>query len=182
MVITKHRISDEQEQRKKALDRSRDKRRPWLTRTNLWLKRTNPLTGSDILKRYRPYGVGEYTFSEELTEALVRNGWGLFLLRFGECHGLDDSLLLILLRLNEIELKLDRIMEELRTPTAIGYSARRGNLPKEDSWLNEANLWRQRTSPGTASKRLIDISLKVIWEKQRTKHLLPPPQSEEAEF
>ena len=44
----------------------------------------------------------------------------------------DDSLLLILLRLNEIELKLDRIMEELRTPTAIGYSARRGNLPRED--------------------------------------------------
>ena len=44
----------------------------------------------------------------------------------------DDSLLLILLRLNEIELKLDRIMEELRTPTAIGYSAHRGNLPKED--------------------------------------------------
>ena len=44
----------------------------------------------------------------------------------------DDSLLLILLRLNEIELKLDRIMEELRMPTAIGYSARKGNLPKKD--------------------------------------------------
>jgi tetrahydromethanopterin S-methyltransferase subunit G len=43
----------------------------------------------------------------------------------------DDSLLLILRRLDEIERKLDRMMEELRTPTAIGYSVRRGNLPKE---------------------------------------------------
>ena len=42
-----------------------------------------------------------------------------------------DSLSLILRRLDEIERKLDRIMEELRTPTAIGYSIRRGNLPKE---------------------------------------------------
>ena len=42
----------------------------------------------------------------------------------------DDSLLLILLRLNEIELKLDRIMEELRIP--IDYSARRGNHPRKD--------------------------------------------------
>ena len=30
--------------------------------------------------------------------------------------------------------------------------------------------------------RLRDISLKVMWEKQRTDTLLPPPQSEEAEF
>ena len=44
----------------------------------------------------------------------------------------DDSLLLILRRLDEIELKLDRIMEELRMPTAIGYSARRGNRPRKD--------------------------------------------------
>jgi tetrahydromethanopterin S-methyltransferase subunit G len=43
----------------------------------------------------------------------------------------DDSLSLILRRLDEIERKLDRMMEELRTPTAIGYSVRRGNLPKE---------------------------------------------------
>ena len=42
-----------------------------------------------------------------------------------------DSLSLILRRLDEIERKLDRMMEELRTPTAIGYSAHRGNLPKE---------------------------------------------------
>ena len=34
----------------------------------------------------------------------------------------DDSLLLLLLRLDEIERKLDRVMEELRT--LIGYSAR----------------------------------------------------------
>jgi hypothetical protein len=42
-----------------------------------------------------------------------------------------DSLSLILRRLDEIERKLDR-MEELRAPTAIGYSVRRGNLPKKD--------------------------------------------------
>jgi tetrahydromethanopterin S-methyltransferase subunit G len=44
----------------------------------------------------------------------------------------DDRLLLILRRLDEIERKLDRIMEELQTPTAIGYSARRGNRPRND--------------------------------------------------
>jgi tetrahydromethanopterin S-methyltransferase subunit G len=44
----------------------------------------------------------------------------------------DDSLSLILRRLEEIERKLDRIMEELRTPTAIGYSARRGSLSRKD--------------------------------------------------
>jgi hypothetical protein len=37
-----------------------------------------------------------------------------------------DSLFLVLRRLDEIERKLDHIMEELRTPTAIGYSTRRG--------------------------------------------------------
>jgi tetrahydromethanopterin S-methyltransferase subunit G len=43
-----------------------------------------------------------------------------------------DSLLPILRRLDEIERKLDRIMEELQTPSAIGYSARRGNRPRKD--------------------------------------------------
>jgi tetrahydromethanopterin S-methyltransferase subunit G len=43
-----------------------------------------------------------------------------------------DSLSLILRRLDEIERKLDRMMEELRTPTAIGYSVHRGNLPGKD--------------------------------------------------
>jgi hypothetical protein len=43
----------------------------------------------------------------------------------------DDKLSLILRRLDEIERKLDRMMEELR-PTAIGYSARRGNRPRKD--------------------------------------------------
>ena len=42
-----------------------------------------------------------------------------------------DSLSLILRRLDEIERKLDRLMEEL-SPTAIGYSVRRGNRPRED--------------------------------------------------
>jgi hypothetical protein len=44
----------------------------------------------------------------------------------------NKSLSLILQRLDEIERKLDRMLEELRTPTAIGYSARRGNRPTKD--------------------------------------------------
>ena len=47
-----------------------------------------------------------------------------------------DSLSLILCRLDEVESKLDRMLEELRTlntPTAIGYSARRGNIPRKDN-------------------------------------------------
>jgi hypothetical protein len=55
-------------------------------------------------------------------------GQGLFLLRSVVS---DDSLLLLLLRLDEIERKLDRMMEELRL-TAIGYSVGRGALPKKD--------------------------------------------------
>jgi tetrahydromethanopterin S-methyltransferase subunit G len=49
-----------------------------------------------------------------------------------------DNLSLILRRLDEIERKLDhmreelRMMQELQTPTAIGYSARRGNRPRKD--------------------------------------------------
>jgi tetrahydromethanopterin S-methyltransferase subunit G len=44
----------------------------------------------------------------------------------------DNNFSLILRRLDEIERKLDRILEELQTPTAIGYSARRGSLPTKD--------------------------------------------------
>jgi len=47
----------------------------------------------------------------------------------------DNNLSLILRRLDEIERKLDRMLEELRTlntPAAIGYSVRRGNLPRKD--------------------------------------------------
>ena len=46
-----------------------------------------------------------------------------------------NSLLPILRRLDEIERKLDRMLQELRTlttPAAIGYSVRRGNLPRKD--------------------------------------------------
>ena len=43
-----------------------------------------------------------------------------------------NSLSPILRRLDEIERKLDRILEELQTPTAIGYSVRRGNFPRKD--------------------------------------------------
>jgi hypothetical protein len=38
-----------------------------------------------------------------------------------------DSLSLILRRLDEIERKLDRMLR----PTALGYSVRRGNRPRE---------------------------------------------------
>ena len=44
----------------------------------------------------------------------------------------DDNLLLLLRCLDEIESKLDHMLEELQTPTAIGYSARRGNHPRKD--------------------------------------------------
>jgi len=47
----------------------------------------------------------------------------------------DNSLLPILRRLDEIERKLDDVLQDLRTlntPAAIGYSVRRGNLPKKD--------------------------------------------------
>ena len=50
----------------------------------------------------------------------------------GDVMTSDDSLLLILRRLDEMERKLDCILEELRAPTAIGYSIRRGNRPKKD--------------------------------------------------
>jgi tetrahydromethanopterin S-methyltransferase subunit G len=44
----------------------------------------------------------------------------------------DDRLSLILRRLDEIERKIDRMLDELRTPAAIGYSARRGSRPRKD--------------------------------------------------
>ena len=44
----------------------------------------------------------------------------------------DNDLLPIIRSLDEIERKLDRMLEELRTPTAIGYSARRGSFPRKD--------------------------------------------------
>jgi hypothetical protein len=46
-----------------------------------------------------------------------------------------NSLSLILRCMDEIERKLDHVLDELRTlntPAAIGYSVRRGNLPKKD--------------------------------------------------
>ena len=44
-----------------------------------------------------------------------------------------NSLLPILRRLDEIERKLDDVLQELRTPVALGYSVRRGNLPRKDN-------------------------------------------------
>jgi len=56
-------------------------------------------------------------------------------LRCGEPMTSANSLLPILRRLDEIERKLDRVLQELETlntPAAIGYSGRRGNLPKKE--------------------------------------------------
>ena len=39
---------------------------------------------------------------------------------------------LSLRRLDEIERKIDRMIEELRAPTAVGYSVGRGNRTRED--------------------------------------------------
>jgi tetrahydromethanopterin S-methyltransferase subunit G len=43
-----------------------------------------------------------------------------------------DNLSEILRRLDEVQRKLDLILEELRRPTAIGYSVRRGSVPRKD--------------------------------------------------
>ena len=65
-------------------------------------------------------------------EALARSRGRGLLFRSGEFMTSDDSLSLILRRLDEIERKLDHVLEELRTPAAIGYSAQRGNRPSKD--------------------------------------------------
>jgi hypothetical protein len=45
----------------------------------------------------------------------------------------DNSLLLILRRLDEIERKLDDVLQELRTPRRHRlFGAPRGNLPRKD--------------------------------------------------
>ena len=66
----------------------------------------------------------------QLEALATSSGWGLFI--HLSVMTSADSISLILRRLDEIERKLDRIMEELRTPTAIGYSVHRGNFPRKD--------------------------------------------------
>jgi hypothetical protein len=61
---------------------------------------------------------------------------------FGEfMTAANNSLSLILRRLDEIERKLDHVLEELRTPAAIGYSVRRGFLMRGGGLLA---WWRRR--------------------------------------
>ena len=117
----------------------------------LWRKPTNPRTWSDLLKRYEPEGdLGEaknkHLLPPPQSEGAEFNP--LCQLKalagqapqsppagasfFGDVMTSDDRLSLILRRLDEIERKLDHMLEELRTPAAIGYSARRGNRPRKD--------------------------------------------------
>jgi hypothetical protein len=84
---------------------------------SVWEKTTPPATS---LTRTRP----------PCQTALARSGWGLFILV--NVMTSSDSLLLLLRHLDKIERKLDCMLEELQTPTAIGYSARRGNRPSKD--------------------------------------------------
>ena len=58
----------------------------------------------------------------------------------GDVMTSDDSLLLILRRLDEMERKLDCILEELQTPTAIGHSARRGS-----KFVQGSTRWPKRS-------------------------------------
>ena|SRR5262245_64258749 len=72
--------------------------------------------------------------SPRQNEALATSGW-LGPHSFADQMNIitaTDNLSLILRRLDEIERKLDRMLEELRTLTAIGYSVRRGNHPRKD--------------------------------------------------
>jgi len=70
--------------------------------------------------------VGRHGFNEQISGADEQvRGRGQTYLR-------DIGLTVMWRRLDEIERKLDRIVEELRMPTAIGYSVRRGNLPRKD--------------------------------------------------
>ena len=88
----------------------------------------------------------------------------------------DDSLLLLLLRLDEIECKLDRIMEELRTPTAIGYSVRQGNRPRRTDGST-----KQISGADEQVRGRVDATKGYQPEgdmgEAKNKHLLPPPQS-----
>src|SRR5262245_3196293 len=118
----------------------------WLPETNLSRKRTSPRAGSDLHKGHRPEGdVGEakeqaHFFHHRRVKrpGPILRPWlevvaGASSFRCGDVMTSPaDSLPLILHRLDEIERKLDRMLEELRTPTAIGYSARRGNHPRKD--------------------------------------------------
>jgi len=44
---------------------------------------------------------------------------------------------------------------------------------RDRHWPQRTNLWRERTNPVTESKRLSDIGLTVMWEKQRNRHTSP---------
>src|SRR5215471_17435122 len=108
---------------------------PWLQRTNLWRRITRPQTGAERLTK-RADRI-EFYVSDPLCQVAPAgmppspSCRGL-LLRCCEVMTSDTSLSLILRRLDEVESKLDRMLQELRMPTAIGYSVRRGNLPRKD--------------------------------------------------
>src|SRR5258708_16077070 len=79
---------------------------------------------------------GELSLGELFSDSAFIRHWFYLLsaAAFGGALGVafDDTPRRNFFAENEIERKLDRMMEELRAPTAIGYSARRGNLPRKD--------------------------------------------------
>jgi len=104
----------------------------WLQQTILWRNPTSPRTGFERLRdvRERQHLL---TLSPRKNEALARSV--VRASSFADQMNImtsTDSLSLLLRRLDEIERKLDRMLEEARTPMAIGYSARRGALSRKD--------------------------------------------------
>jgi len=61
-------------------------------------------------------------------------------------------------------------MQAPETPPALGLAQR------------SKSLTQMHKSPGRGQTYLKPVGQKVMWKKQRTSTLLPPPQSEEAEL
>jgi hypothetical protein len=80
----------------------------------------------------------------------------------------DDSLPLILRRLDEIERKLDRITEELQTPRPSAIQHVGAIFQGRTDGPEEQIFGVNQQIPGRGQTYLSDMSLKVIWVKQRT--------------
>jgi len=81
----------------------------------------------------------------------------------------DNNLSLILRRLDEIERKLDDVLQELRTPAAIGYSVRRGISSRVRrcagwAWLQSSKSLAQM-NPERGAKRPKSIRLYAMQQQ-----------------